>query len=172
MFSVSYRRNNKWKNCQTTKRQLHIVQNSCWYTFCTHSRIWNDVGKDSSEVNWERGINQCWLPKFKPVNHAENTKPILHAFFFKLLSRDSEVLDPESGKVNDDRLPSLIYKYTTIVLESFEVIISPKYHLFQNSILLMHLERNTCEATVKQQRHLITGNLVFFFFFLFMEWFG
>lgn len=75
---------------------------------------------------------QCWLPKFKPVNHAENIKPILRAFFFKLLSRDSEVLDPESGKVNDDRLPSLICKYTTIILESVEVIISPKYHLFEN----------------------------------------
>lgn len=117
-----------------------------------------------------QGNQSVWLPKFKLVNHAENTKPILHAFFFKLLSRDSEVLDPESGKVNDDRLPSLIYKYTTIVLGSLEVIISPKYHVFQNSILLMHLERNICEATVKQQRHLITGNLMIFFSFYGMIW--
>lgn len=45
-------------------------------------------------------------------------QPILHAFFFELLSRDSEALDPDSGNVKDDRLHSLIYTRKTVILEN------------------------------------------------------
>lgn len=59
------------------------------------------------------------MAKIQASKSCLNVRPVLHAFFFELLSRDSDALGPESGKVNDDRLHSLIYEYKTITLDGF-----------------------------------------------------